>query len=128
MPCSVSRRTRSERTRSKERAAATVDRMVRHAARIGVTGSPPGKVGQNRTRFRGSELGLEDCFRFASDSKSPFDNAAEEQIRMARLRSPAAACAFSSRLSVCSHLAATAKHFVDRLDVLKKLASDTTGS
>jgi transposase len=107
-------------------------RLIIHAARTGATKSPPGKVG-NKHRALARRIGsrIEDYLRFATDPNTPFDNnAAEREIRMAKLRQKISGgmrtlTGAEHFASLRSYLATTAKHGIDGLDALTRLANGT---
>lgn len=104
--------------------------LIVHAARIGATESPPDKVG-NKHRALARRIGnrIEDYLRFATDPNTPFDNnAAEREIRMAKLRQKISGgmrtlTGAEHFAPLRSYLATTAKHGIDGLDALTRLAA-----
>jgi len=105
--------------------------LIVHAARIGVTDSPPGKVDdKHRALARRLIVRIEDYLRFATDPIVPWDNnAAEREIRMPKLRQKVSGG--MRTLTGAEHFAAlrsyidtTRKHGIDTIDALTRL---TTG-
>jgi transposase len=103
-----------------------------HAARIGVTDSPQGKVGdKHRALARRLIHRIEDYLRFATDPTVPWDNnAAEREIRMPKLRQKVSGgmrtlTGAEHFAALRSYIATTGKHGIDTLDALTKL---TTGN
>ena len=104
--------------------------LIMHAARIGTTDSPPGTVG-NKHRALARRIGnrIEDYLRFATDPLTPFDNnAAEREIRMAKLRQKVSGgmrtlTGAEHFAALRSYIATTAKHGIDGLDALTRLAT-----
>ena len=96
-----------------------------HAARIGTAAPTPGPVGaEHRALPRRITSRIEDDLRFAIDPRSPRDNnAAEHEIRMAKLRQKVsggmrALVGAQHFAALRSYLATTAKHGIDGLEAL----------
>jgi len=104
--------------------------FIDHAARIGITTSPPGPLGtKHRALARRIHRRLDDYLRFTTSPAVPVDhNAAEREIRMAKIRqkisggmrTPTGAQHFAS---LRSYIATTGKHGIGTLAALTQLAS-----
>lgn len=106
--------------------------LITHAARLGASGSEPGKIDQkHRALGRRINTRIEDYLRFAINPIVPFDNnAAEREVRMAKLRqkiSGGMRTLTGARhfAALRSYIATTVKHDLGTLDALTML---TTGN
>lgn len=104
--------------------------LILHAAHIGVTDSPPGKVGdKHRALARRLIRRIEDYLRFAADPTVPWDNnPAEREIRMPKLRQKVSGgmrtlTGAEHFAALRSYIATTGKHGIDTLDALTRLAT-----
>lgn len=104
--------------------------LIVHAARIGVTDSPPGKVGdKHRALARRLIHRIEDYLRFATDPIVPWDNnPAEREIRMPKLRQKVSGgmrtlTGAEHFAALRSYIATTGKHGIDTLDALTRLTT-----
>ncbi|MGB2950685.1 MAG: IS66 family transposase [Rhodococcus sp. (in: high G+C Gram-positive bacteria)] len=105
-------------------------RLIVDAAHIRAAQVLPGKVGQkHRALARRIGTRIDDYLRFACDPNAPFDNnAAEREIRMAKLRQKVSGgmrtlAGAEHFAALRSYLATTAKHGIDGLDALTRLAT-----
>ena len=110
-------------------------RLIRHGALIGAGAIPANKVEQrHRALARRIVRRLDDYLRFATDPAVPFDNnAAERQIRMAKIRQKISGCMRTLNgaqdfAAIRSYTATAAKHAIPMLTVLNRLTSEDPGT
>ena len=101
-----------------------------HAAHIGVTDSPQGKVGnKHRALARRLIRRIEDYLRFATDPIVPWDNnPAEREIRMPKLRQKVSGgmrtlTGAEHFAALRSYIATTGKHGITTIDALTRLTT-----
>ncbi len=104
--------------------------LITHAARIALTTSPPGTVGnKHRALARRVIQRIEDYLRFAINPKVPWDNnAAEREIRMPKLRQKVSGgmrtlTGAQHFAALRSYIATTGKHGITNLDALTQLTT-----
>jgi len=105
-------------------------RLILNAAQIGITESPPSKIGKkHRALARRITRRIGDYLRYATDPNVPWDNnPAEREIRMPKLRQKVSGCmrtlAGAENFAILrSYIATTRKHNIPTLDALIQLAS-----
>jgi len=106
-------------------------RLIRHGALIGANITPANKVEQkHRALARRIVKRLDDYLRFATDPAVPFDNnAAERQIRMAKIRQKISGCMRTLKgaqdfAAIRSYTATAAKHAIPMLTALTRLTNE----
>ena len=106
-------------------------RLIRHGALIGANITPTNKVEQkHRALARRIVKRLDDYLRFATDPAVPFDNnAAERQIRMAKIRQKISGCMRTLKgaqdfAAIHSYTATAAKHAIPMLTALTRLTNE----
>lgn len=109
---------------------ATQTQLIRHGALIGANTTPTNKVEQkHRALARRILRRADDYLRFATDFAVCFDNnAAERQIRMAKIRQKISGCMRTMKgakdfAAIRSYTATAAKHGITMFDALNRLTS-----
>ena len=108
-------------------------RLISHAAIIGARTTPTNKTEEkHRALARRLTKRLDDYLRFTTDFTVPPDNnAAERQIRMAKIRQKVSGCMRSQQgaqdfAAIRSYTATAHKHGITMLDALTRLTSHST--
>ena len=108
-------------------------RLISHGAIIGAGATPTNKIEQkHRALARRINKRLDDYLRFTTDfTVSADNNAAEQQIRMAKIRQKVSGCMRTLKgaqdfAAIRSYTATVHKHGITMLDALTRLTSHNT--
>jgi len=109
---------------------ATQTKLIRHGALIGANTTPANKVEQKHRALARRILNRTDNYlRFATDLSVSFtNNAAEQQIRMVKIRQKVSGCMRTMKgakdfAAIRSYTATAAKHGITMFDALNRLTS-----
>jgi transposase len=109
---------------------ATQTQFIRHGALIAANTTPANKVEQKHRALARRILNrLDDYLRFATDLTVSFsNNAAEQQIRMVKIRQKVSGCMRTMKgakefAAIRSYIATAAKHGITMFDALNRLTS-----
>ena len=107
--------------------------LISHGAIIGARATPANKIEEkHRALARRLAKRLDDYLRFTTDfTVNPTNNAAEQQIRMAKIRQKVSGCMRSRQgaqdfAAIRSYTATAHKHGITMLDALTRLTSHNT--